>query len=276
MTNTNILIKKHYFLLIQIISEILSNNNNNINNKINDLVIIIKIIDSSIINKKLKRKIIIEIICKQNLESIEKLWEEYNKDKNNELINEEMQEYINGIYYMNKCDWIKAYECFLNSKNYEYCLNSYINYCFDLIENKKIKDIDFEDIFNNISDIQAEAPHLFIDFYEDFYFVISFIVNKDTIDYEKIIELLIKYLNEYNDNGKIKNIDEKKHRNIIKLLYNVILWKDRESEDRYDLILGGDEKIFKLNNILYEDKICLLQDILYDIIDYKNIQFSLK
>ena len=129
-----------------------------------------------------------------------------------------MQEYINGIYYMNKCDWNKAYGCFLKSKNYEYCLNSYMNYCFYLIENKKIKDINFEEIYNNLSDIQTEASHLFTDFYEDFYLVIYFIVYKDTIDYEKVIELLKKYLDEYNDHGKIKNIDEKKHRNIIKLL----------------------------------------------------------
>ena len=151
-----------------------------------------------------------------------------------------------------------------------------MNYCFYLIENKKIKDINFEEIYNNLSDIQTEASHLFTDFYEDFYLVIYFIVNKDTIDYEKVIELLKKYLDEYNDNGKIKNIDEKKHRNIIKLLYNVIIWKDRESEESDDLVLGGDENIIKLNNILFEDKTCLLNDILYDIIDHKNIQFSLK
>ena len=208
VANTNILIKKHYFLLIQIISEILSNNNNNNNkNRINDLLLIIKLLNFAVIKKKLKRKIIIEIICHQNLESIEQLWEEYNKDNNNELINKEMQEYINGIYYMNKCDWNKAYGCFLKSKNYEYCLNSYMNYCFYLIENKKIKDINFEEIYNNLSDIQTEASHLFTDFYEDFYLVIYFIVYKDTIDYEKVIELLKKYLDEYNDNGKIKNID---------------------------------------------------------------------
>ena len=56
----------------------------------------------------------------------------------------------------------------------------------------------------------------------------------------------------------------------------MIIWKDRESEESDDLVLGGDENIVKLNNILFDDKTCLLKDILYDIIEHKNIQFSLK
>ena len=68
----------------------------------------------------------------------------------------------------------------------------------------------------------------------------------------------------------------KKNIEILLNYYNVIIWKDRESEESDDLVLGGDENIIKLNNILFEDKTCLLNDILYDIIEHKNIQFSLK
>ena len=277
LSNYNKLIKKHYSLLIQIISEILSDNENNKidNNKNNiyNLILIIKLLHSSNINKKLKRKIFIDIISHQNLENIEKLWEEYNKN-NNELINEEMQEYINGIYYMNTCNWFKAYKCFLKSKNYDCCLNSYINHCFYLLKEKNIKEINFQEIYDNLNEIQNEAPHLFIDYYEDFYQVICFIVNKNETYYENIIELLKKYIYEYSEDGKVKNIDEENHRIIIKLLYQVILWKDRESEDKDELILGGDEGIIKLNNVFFEDKVGFFNDVLKDIIDYKNIQFS--
>ena len=68
----------------------------------------------------------------------------------------------------------------------------------------------------------------------------------------------------------------KKNIEILLNYYNVIIWKDRESEESDDLVLGGDENIIKLNNILFEDKTCLLNDILYDKIEHKNIQFSLK
>ena len=277
LTNSNKLIKKHYFLLIQIISEILSDNKNdkidNDKNNIYSLILIIKLLHSSNINKKIKRKIFIDIISHRNLENIEKLWEEYNKN-NNELINEEIQEYINGIYYMNTCNWLKAYKCFLKSKNYDCCLNSYINHCFYILKEKNIKEINFQEIYDNLNEIQNEAPHLFIDYYEDFYQVIDFIVNKNETYYENIIELLKKYIYEYSEDGKVKNIDEKNHRIIIKLLYQVILWKDRESEDKDEFILGGDEGIIKLNNIFFGDKADLFNDVLKDLIDYKNIQFS--
>ena len=175
---------------------------------------------------------------------------------------------------MNTCNWLKAYKCFLKSKNYDCCLNSYINHCFYILKEKNIKEINFQEIYDNLNEIQNEAPHLFIDYYEDFYQVIDFIVNKNETYYENIIELLKKYIYEYSEDGKVKNIDEKNHRIIIKLLYQVILWKDRESEDKDEFILGGDEGIIKLNNIFFGDKADLFNDVLKDLIDYKNIQFS--
>ena len=268
--NSNILIKKNYFLLNLLISEIISNNNNTIFN----LILIMKLLYTANINRKLKQKIFIDIISHQNLDSIQMFWDEYDKEKESiPLINDEIREYINGIYYMNKCNWYEAYKSFFKSKKYDFCMNSYINYCFYLINETNINEINFKEIYNNLYEILKIEPSLFYDFYDDFYQLISFIVNKDESDYEDIIKLLQKYIKEYDLNNKILNLNEKNHRMIIKLLYKILLLKDEQDND---LILGGDEGILKLNNILFEDKKCLLKDVLKDIIEHKNIEFSIQ
>ena len=152
-------------------------------------------------------------------------------------------------------------------------MNSYINYCFYLINETNINEINFKEIYNNLYEILKIEPSLFYDFYDDFYQLISFIINKDESDYEDIIKLLQKYIKEYDSNNKILNLNEKNHRMIIKLLYKILLLKDEQDND---LILGGDEGILKLNNILFEDKKCLLKDVLKDIIEHKNIEFSIQ
>ena len=130
LKNNNILIKKHYFLLNQIIEEILSINSNNKNS---DLILIIKLLHTSRINKKLKQKILIDIICHNNIESIEEFWELYDKE-NILLITEKTREYINGINYINEHNWNEAYKCFLKSKKYNNCLIVIINYFYELIK----------------------------------------------------------------------------------------------------------------------------------------------
>jgi hypothetical protein len=268
--NSNILIKKNYFLLNLLISEIISNNNNTIFN----LILIMKLLYTANINRKLKQKIFIDIISHQNLDSIQMFWDEYDKEKESiPLINDEIREFINGIYYMNKCNWYEAYKSFFKSKKYDFCMNSYINYCFYLINETNINEINFKEIYNNLYEILKIEPSLFYDFYDDFYQLISFIVNKDESEYEDIIKLLQKYIKEYDLNNKILNLNEKNHRMIIKLLYKILLLKDEQDND---LILGGDEGILKLNNILFEDKKCLLKDVLKDIIEHKNIEFSIQ
>ena len=268
--NSNILIKKNYFLLNLLVSEIISNKNNTIFN----LILIMKLLYTANINRKLKQKIFIDIISHQNLDSIQMFWDEYDKEKESiPLINDEIREFINGIYYMNKCNWYEAYKSFFKSKKYDFCMNSYINYCFYLINETNINEINFKEIYNNLYEILKIEPSLFYDFYDDFYQLISFIVNKDESDYEDIIKLLQKYIKEYDSNNKILNLNEKNHRMIIKLLYKILLLKDEQDND---LILGGDEDILKLNNILFEDKKCLLKDVLKDIIEHKNIEFSIQ
>ena len=275
--NNNILIKKHYFLLNQILEEILCirNNENNLN-----LILIIKLLEISRINKKLKQKILLDIICHNNIGSIQDFWKFYDKEKENiSLINEETKEYINGINYINENNWKEAYKCFLKCKKYKFCIIAFINYFYDLIKDEKnINEIDFNEIYNDLNKIKNEASFLFIDFYKDFYQFIYFMANKEECNYEDIIDLFKKYIYEYNynyDNDKEKEqilyLDKKIHRIIIKFLYQLLLLKDKESDE---LILGGDEGYIKLNNILFEDKKILLSDIFNDIIEHKNIQFS--
>ena len=264
---SNFLNKKIYFLFNQIISEILSNKNN----EVDDLILILKLLSTLNINKKTKKEIFINIICHQNYELIKKFWEKYEKEKDKEyfsLIDIKMKGYINGIHYMNECDWEKAYKCFLESEKYEYCMNAYMNYCFSLIKGKNINQINFEEIYNTLTNIQ-EKSFLFKDFYQDFYQLVSFVVYKDESDFNEIISLAEKYIKEYDKNENII-IEEKTHRLFIKLLYQVLLMRDRKDDE---LILGGDIGFFKLNNIKLEEKKTLLNDILIDIFYHKNNQF---
>ena len=275
LKNYNILNKKLYLLLCLIISEILSNNINNIKNiEIFNIILIIKLLHCSNINKKLKQKIFIGIITHQNLESIQTFWDTYDNDINNEndnidFINDEIKYYINGIYYSNKCNWNEAYKCFLKCKKYDYCMNAYINFFFTLINEDNINNINFEEINNNFC---KEEFTILNDLYGDLKLIISFIINEDKSNYEEIIQILTKYIEQYNNNNKI-NINEKNHRLIIKLICHALLLKNKKDEE---LILGGDNSFFELNNALFKDKQNLLNDILKDIIEHKNIQYSFK
>ena len=275
LKNYSILNKKLYLLLCLIISEILSNNtNNNKNIEIFNIILIIKLLHYSNINKKLKQKIFIDIITHENLESIQTFWDTYDNDINNEninidFINDEIKYYINGIYYSNKCNWNEAYKCFLKCKKYDYCMNAYINYFFSLINEDNINNINFEEINNNFC---KEEFTILNDLYGDLKLIITFIVNEDKSNYEEIIQILAKYIEQYNNNNKI-NINEKNHRLIIKLICHALFLKNKKDEE---LILGGDNSFFELNNTLFKDKKNLLNDILKDIIEHKNIQYSFK
>ena len=273
--DSNSLYKKNYFLLNQIISEILSvdiNDNNKEEDKIMNLIIIIKLLYVSNINSELKQKIFIEIISYQNLTSIESFWEKYNKE-NISLINVLNKEYINGIYYLNNNNkLLEAFKCFLAGKKYEYALDIYLKYFFSLIKEKQINQINFEEILDNLKEIYEKSPSLINDFYLDFIRFISYIVKKEETNEEEIIDLLKKFMYEYYGKGKIIYLDEKSHRFIIKELCDILIEKNRENKD---LILCGDLRINEIKNVLVDDKCDLMDNILKDLIEHKNNQFSL-
>ena len=271
--DANSLHKKNYFLLNQIISEILSVdiNDNNEENKMMNLIMIIKLLYVSNINSELKQKIFIEIISHQNLTSIESFWEKYNKE-NISLINVLNKEYINGIYYLNNNKLLEAFKCFLAGKKYEYALDIYLKYFFSLIKEKQINQINFEEILDNLKEIYEKSPSLINDFYLDFIRFISYIVKKEETNQEEIIDLLKKFMYEYYGKGKIIYLDEKSHRFIIKALCDILIEKNRENKD---LILCGDLRINEMKNVLVDDKCDLMDNILNDLIEHKNNQFSM-
>ena len=271
--NYDLLYQKNYFLLNQIISEILSiygNDDYNEEGLIDNLIIIIKLLHISSINKKSKEKIFIDLISHQNLNSIDSFWKKYDKE-NVKLINDLNKEYINGIYYLNKNDLLLAYKGFLNSEKYRYALDVYLKYFFSLIKEKGINEINFQEIFDNLNNIYKKQASLFNDFYRDFYSFISYKVNKDNIDYKDIINLLKKFMEQYSGNDKVIYLDENSHRFIIKILCDILIEKKLENEK---LILCGDLKLNELNNVLIDERTYLFNNVLNDLIEHKNNQFS--
>ena len=145
--------------------------------------------------------------------------------------------------------------------------NIFLLFSFHILPRIFVLNRNFEEIYNNLNAIQDKS-YVFNGFYQDFYQLVSFIVYKDESDINEIIDLMEKYIKEYDKNEYI--IEEKNHRIFVKLLYEVLLSIDRENDE---LILGGDEGFIKLNNISFKDKKGLLNDILMDIIYHKNNQF---
>ena len=271
--NYDLLYQKNYFLLNQIISEILSIYGNDDYNEevlIENLIIIIKLLHISSINKKSKEKIFIDLISHQNLNSIDSFWKKYDKE-NVKLINDLNKEYINGIYYLNKNNLLLAYKGFFNSEKYRYALDVYLKYFFSLIKEKGINEINFQEIFDNLNNIYKKQASLFNDFYRDFYSFISYKVNKDNIDYKDIIKLLKKFMDQYSGMDKVIYLDENSHRFIIKVLCDILIEKKFENEK---LILCGDLKLNELNNVLIDERNYLFNNVLNDLIEHKNNQFS--
>ena len=167
------------------------------------------------------------------------------------------KEYINGIYYLNKNDLLLAYKGFLNSKKYKYALDVYLKYFFSLIKEKGINEINFQEIFDNLNNIYKKQASLFNDFYRDFY--------KD------IIKLLKKFMDQYSGMDKVIYLDENSHRFIIKVLCDILIEKKLENEK---LILYGELKLNELNNVFIDERTYLFNNVLNDLIEHKNNQFS--
>ena len=260
--------KKNYFLLMQIISEILSAENSD-ENIINNLIIICKLLYVSNINNKIKQKIFVDIISKQNLISIDDFWEVYNRE-NISLLNEMNKEYINGIFYLNKNELFMAYKSLLKSKRYKNAIDIYLKYCFLLINQNKINDINFKEIYTNLKEMNEKAPLLFNDFYLDFSSFVSYKVFKDKIDYKEIMDLLQKFINKYSGKNKIIYLDDISYRFIISELCQLL----KEKRDKNNnLIICGELKLNELEEITCEDKNNVLNDVFKDLIEHKNTQF---
>ena len=273
LTELNSLYQKNYFLLMQVITEILSGNkkDNNEENKIMNLIMILKLLYISDIKSKLKQNILFEIISHQNLSSIESFWKQYNNE-NIALISDINKEYINGIYYLNNNNLLMAYKSLLKSKKYKFAIDTYLRYFFSLINEKKFNQINFIEVLDNLKEIYEKSPSLFNDFYLDFLKFISYNVNKEETEVEKIIDLLNKFMYEYYGKGKIIFLNENSHRFIIKTLCEILIDKNKINEDS---ILCGELRLNDLENLFFEDKNDLSNNVLKELIEHKNSQFYL-
>ena len=270
----NLLYQKNYDLLIQVITEILTGNikdNNNEDNKIMNLIMIMKLLYISDIKSKIKQNIFIEIITHQNLSSIESFWKQYDKE-NIKLINDTNKEYINGIYYLNNNNLLMAFKSLLKSKKYKNALDTYLKYFFSLINEEKFNQINFIEILNNLKEIHEKSPSLINDFYLDFLRFISYNVNKEETENDKIIDLLRKFMYDYYGKGNIIYLDEKSHRYIIKTLCEILIEKNKNNKNS---ILCGELRLNDLENLFLEDKNDLSNDVLTELIEHKNSQFYL-
>ena len=160
------------------------------------------------IKSKIKQNIFIEIITHQNLSSIESFWKQYDKE-NIKLINDTNKEYINGIYYLNNNNLLMAFKSLLKSKKYKNALDTYLKYFFSLINEEKFNQINFIEILDNLKKIYEKSPSLINDFYLDFLRFISYNVNKEETENDKIIDLLRKFMYDYYGKGNIIYLDEK-------------------------------------------------------------------
>ena len=163
-----------------------------------------------------------------------------------------------------------AYKSFIKSDKYKVAIDIYLKYFFSLIREKNIK-INFKEIFNNLKEIYGKAPSLFNDFYLDFYSYIKYIVNKDECDYKKIVDLLRKFIYEYSEKNSIIYLDDEGLRFIINSLCKVLIEKKGKNNN---LILIGELRINELDNILFEDKANLFNNVFKDSIEHKNQQFN--
>ena len=189
------------------------------------------------------------------------------------MINDSNKECINGIYYLNNNNLLMAFKSLLKSKKYKNALDTYLKYFFSLINEEKFNQINFIEILDNLKEIHEKSPSLINDFYLDFLRFISYNVNKEETENEKIIDLLKKFMYEYYGNGNIIYLNEKTHRYIIKTLCEILIEKNKNNKNS---ILCGELRLNDLENLFFEDKYELFNDILKELIEHKNSQFSKK
>ena len=281
LEDDKLLLKKHFYLLKIVIEEIL-NSSCDINSK-NDneekLFQCIKLIYSSFISNKNKKKLIIDIATRSGFTSIEKIWELYDNDNLvNDLINNKLKAYINGVFSMDKCEYYKAYEHFIESNNFDLALNSYLNYFIYLLNNNR-HEINFKKIFKEVSNIKDNKDYLFNDFYNDFYLITKSLDENELTDYSIIIQLLKKYIYEYynEENEKTFIFNKKTLGIIIELLFRRLNKAKIEKnliDQNSQLIRISNSDIISKDHILYETKYNEKFNTIDDLINFSNIKFE--
>ena len=163
-----------------------------------------------------------------------------------------------------------SYKNLLKSKKYMFAIDTYLRYFFSLINEKKFNQINFIEVLDNLKKIHEKSPSLINDFYLDFLRFISYNVNKEETENDKIIDLLRKFMYDYYGKGNIIYLDEKSHRYIIKTLCEILMEKNKKNKNS---ILCGELRLNDLENLFFEDKNDLMNNVLKELIEHKNSQF---
>ena len=255
-----------YNLLVQSIEEILVKAPFiNCINDYNDYLLVIKLISLSFLNKKLKKKLITDIISKINIpkESL-KLFEENNPLQLPELLKYTLLGYIHNSLSL----WKESFNDFISAKNYKLALDACANYAVEHIKKYK-SNSDFKEIFLRFNEINKHSPEIIVDVYLIlFNFVKIMIDNRNNFSEKNINEILNKF------NKKEKNvcndlIDDEIKGIMIDLLYNKLI-------DVYkgNKIAIGNCELITENYVKIETELSILSNIFNDNILLKNKIFS--
>ena len=255
-----------YNLLVQSIEEILVKAPFiNCINDYNDYLLVIKLISLSFLNKKLKKKLITDIISKINIpkESL-KLFEENNPLQLPELLKYTLLGYIHNSLSL----WKESFNDFISAKNYKLALDACANYAVEHIKKYK-SNSDFKEIFLRFNEINKHSPEIIVDVYLIlFNFVKIMSDNRNNFSEKNINEILNKF------NKKEKNvcndlIDDEIKGIMIDLLYNKLI-------DVYkgNKITIGNCELITENYVKIETELSILSNIFNDNILLKNKIFS--
>ena len=262
----NIFIKKlTYNLLIQSIEEILINSPcmANINNY-TDYILVVKLISFSFLNKKVKNKLILDIISKINIpkDSL-RFFEENNPLQLPEIEKYTLLGYINNTLSL----WKEAYNNFILAKKYKQALDACSNYAIEHIKKYKANS-DFKEIYLRFNQIKNNMPSLFIDVYQIIY---SFVKILSDEEYNFRDDNIYEIFNKLSEKGKYlcnDLIDDDAKGIIVDLLYKKLI-----EINQGKIAVGNCELIVK-PYVKIDTELNMLKNIFNDNIKLKNKIFS--
>ena len=255
-----------YNLLVQSIEELLINKPiiNSIND-CNDYLFVIKLISLSFLNKKIKNKLLSDIISRINIpkDSL-KFFEE-----NNPLELPEVLKYtLLGNIYNSLSLWKEAYNSFISAKKYKLALDACSNYAVEHIKKYNLNS-DFKEIFLRFNEIKKKEPSLFTGVYailSSFAKIMSYdIDNFEEKDIYEILNIFSKkeiYLCNDLIDDDIKGI-------IIDLLYKKLIDVNKGNK-----IAVGNCELISEKYVKIDTELNMLSNILKDNIEIKNKIFS--
>ena len=265
-----IFIKKiTYNLLIQSFEELLINssdiNDVNIDNNLifENYIYAIKLISLSFLNKKIKNKLIDDLINKLNAFSDSNSLNYI--EENNHLLLTEHQKYLLLGYINNSlCSWKSAYNNFISAKEYKYALDACINYGMEHMK-KFGESTDFKEIFLRLNEIKKNMPILFVDIYQIIFLFMQYMSENKQNSFG--IDDIIYLLEEFSSKEKYfcqDLIDDNTKGIIIDLLYKLLIKINKEK------IATGNCELIEKKYVKTNTMMNMMNNTFMDNIKFKN------